>query len=166
MSVHLDAAEEIIEWRIVRLRRDLQKSGAATVEGVRRDHGPGSELRYKLLVVVTPGWVTAPAAPSCDKGSARGKVSDDANVAVLHRVMETWLKTTALAAGSVAEVVRCDMSREKTAQGLPPECRVQIAVRLPKAAHVGLTRTTRAIPAGGSGAAGPDHVRSAVSGEA
>jgi hypothetical protein len=162
----LSAAEEIIERQIVRLRRSLLRSGAATVEGVRRDHQPGSELRYELLVVATPGWVTAPAVPSGHKSKARGRVSDDANVANLHRIMEPWQRMTVLAAGSVAEVVRCDLAQDKTARGLPPEFRVQIVVRVPNAAHVGLTRTTRAVPEGVAGLPGVDHVQSAVNGEA
>lgn len=166
MSAYLDAAADIIERRIGRLRRDVLKSGAATIEGVRRSHEPGSQLRYELLVVVTPGWVTAPSASPGDEPRARGKASDDANVANLHRVMETWQRMTALAAGSVAEVVRCDMTQEETARGRPPEYTVHITVRVPNPASVGLARTTRAVPEGGSGLRGVDHVRSAVSGEA
>jgi hypothetical protein len=162
VSVHLDAAEKIIERQIVRLRRGLLRSGAAAVDGVRRDHKLGSELRYELLLAVAAGWVTAPAALSGDKRRAPGKVSDDANAATLHRVLEPWQRSTVLAAGSVAEVVCCDLTREETARGLPPEYRVRIVVRAPNAAGVGLPRTSRAVPAGGLGLPGPDHVQSAV----
>lgn len=166
MSVFMDDAGEIIERQIGRLRRGLLKSGAAAVEGVRRTHRREAELRYELLIVVTPGWVTASAPAPSNEPGACGTVSDDANVAALQRVMETWLKTTALAAGSVAEVVRCDMTQDETERGLPPECRVQILVRVPNTAGVGLTGTTRVVQAGGSGPPDPDHVQSAVSGEA
>lgn len=165
MSDCLGAAAEIIERQIGRLRRSVLKSGAATIEGVHR-YQSGAQLHYELLLVVTPGWVTAPAVPPDDSSRACGQVSEDANVARMQRVLNPWLKTTALAAGSVAEVVRCDLTQAKTERGLPPECTVQIVVRVPNAARVGVTRTTRAVSAGGFGLPLREHVQSAVSGEA
>jgi hypothetical protein len=158
--------DEIIERRFDRLRREVLTSGAATIEGVRRDHEPGSELRYELLLVVTAGWVTTPPVRLGEERSAPDKVSDDANVATLHRVLEPWLKRTVVAVDRVAEVVRCELTQQKMARGLPPEYTVQIVVRVPNAAAVGLPRTTRAVSEGGTGLPGPDHVQSAVRGRA